>query len=161
VKPKQILVDGTDANTANLVRYARRPPMPVENLRSGSNPTTVSIQSRLWYNPGLETLYIGPGAMAIALTLFPTPSLVWQRSKSVNKVQSSRLASSLTGTEYLLGKQRRPTGWWAYEVPRTWWPGLALVFGLHDPPKRSVQCSTSPVAFLGIFIGSNTKSQYS
>lgn len=103
----QILVDGTDANTANIVRgYAAATTNAfVENLR-GNRSTAVSIQSRFWYNPGLENLpYIGPGAVAIALTLFPP--LLAGLATAKEQEQGTILqvyASSLTAIEYLLGK---------------------------------------------------------
>lgn len=162
----QILVDGTDANTANLVRgYARATTNAfVNNLRS-SNPTAVSVQSRLWYNPGLETLkYIGPGAVAMALTLFPP--LLAGLAMAKEREQGTILqvyASSLTGSEYLLGKAA------AY-----WLVGMADVllvnleawafFGLWfaGDPTPLVMGSVLYIAcgvLWGIFIGSNTKSQ--
>jgi len=104
----QILVDGTDANTANIVRgYAKATTHAfVDNLQPSSNPLAVSVQSRLWYNPGLETLkYIGPGAMAMALTLFPP--LIASLAIAKEWEQGTILqvyASSLSGSEYLLGK---------------------------------------------------------
>jgi ABC-2 type transport system permease protein len=163
----QILVDGTDANTANIVRgYAKATTNAfVENLRSGSNPTSVSIQSRLWYNPGLETLkYIGPGAMAIALTLFPP--LLAGLATVKEREQGTILqvyASSLTGTEYLLGKA---AAYWLVGMAEVLLVNLVAwtCFGLWfaGDPTPLVIGSVFYIAcgvLWGIFIGSNSKSQ--
>jgi len=163
----QVLVDGTDSNTANLVRgYVRSTTDAfVENLQISNNTTAVSVQSRLWYNPGLENLkYIGPGAVAMALTLFPP--LISGIATAKEREQATILqvyASSLTGSEYLLGK-----------VAAFWLVGMAdvllvslvawIFFGLWfagDPIPLIVgscfyiACSV----FWGIFLGCNAKSQ--
>jgi ABC-2 type transport system permease protein len=117
----QVLVDGTDANTANLVRaYARattnaftenlRSPgssttnLIAENSRPSGSATPVTLQTRLWYNPGLGTLqYIGPGALAITVTLFPAllAGLATAKEREQNTI-TQIYASSMTGAEYLL-----------------------------------------------------------
>jgi len=82
----------------------RRPNAFVENLGSGSNPTSVSVQSRLWFNPGLDTLVHRSRAVAIALTLFPHCWLAWLQPKREQGTILQVYASSLSGSEYLLGK---------------------------------------------------------
>jgi len=72
------------------------------NLGSGSNPTSVSVQSRLWFNPADTLKYIGPGAVAIALTLFPH-WLAWLQPEREQGTILWVYASSLSG-RYLLGK---------------------------------------------------------
>lgn len=104
----QVLIDGTDANTANIMRgYVKATTNAfVENLRSSTLSTPVQLQTRLWFNPGLKTLqYIGPGAIAITVTLFP--ALLAGLATAKEREQSTIVqvyASSLTGAEYLLGK---------------------------------------------------------
>jgi ABC-2 type transport system permease protein len=159
----QILVDGTDANTANIVRgYAKATTNAfVQNLR-GSNPPPVSLQSRLWYNPGLETLkYIGPGAIAITVTLFP--ALLAALATAREKEQSTIIqvyASSLTGTEYLLGKA---AAFWLVGMAEVLFVNLEawLFFGLRfaGDPTPTILGSVLYIAcgvFWGIFIGTNT-----
>lgn len=163
----QILVDGTDANTAKIsgaIALATTNAF-ADNLQPSSNQLAVSAQSRLWYNPGLETLkYIGPGAIAMALTLFPPliASIAIAREYEQGTILQV-YASSLTGSEYLLGKAA------AY-----WLVGMAEVllvnlmawacFGLWfagDPTPLAIG-SLLYIAcgvFWGIFIGSNAKSQ--
>ncbi len=163
----QILVDGTDANTANIVRgYARATTNAfVENLRSQKLPTAVSVQSRLWYNPGLETLkYIGPGAVAIALTLFPP--LLAGLATAKEREQGTILqvyASSLSGSEYLLGKA---AAYWLVGMAEVLlvnllaWPFFGLWFAGDPTPLILGSCFYIACGvFWGIFLGSNTKSQ--
>lgn len=163
----QVLVDGTDANTANIVRgYARATTNAfVENLRTTINPTAVIAQSRLWYNPGLETLkYVGPGAVAIALTLFPP--LLAGLATAKEREQGTILqvyASSLTGTEYLLGKA---TAYWLVGMAEVLlvnllaWAFFRLWFAGDPTPLMLGSCFYIACGvFWGIFLGSSTKSQ--
>lgn len=165
----QILVDGTDANTANIVRaYAKATTNTfVEDLRSTATATTsaVHLRPRLWYNPGLETLkYIGPGAIAITVTLFPPLLAALAVAKEREQATIIQVyASSLTGTEYLLGK-----------AAAFWLVGMAEVllvnleawafFGLRfaGDPIPMMLGSALYIAcgvFWGIFIGSNAATQ--
>jgi ABC-2 type transport system permease protein len=177
----QVLVDGTDANTANLVRaYVRATTNAfTENLRSPSSSTTnlitensrpssatpVTLQTRLWYNPGLETLkYIGPGALAITVTLFPAllAGLATAKENEQNTI-TQIYASSMTGAEYLLGK-----------AAAFWLVGMAEVllthveswgfFGLWfagDPTPVIVGSALyiACIVLWGIFIGANSSTQ--
>ncbi len=163
----QVLVDGTDANTANLVRgYAQATTNTfVENLQPSTSRTPLSLQTRLWYNPGLQSLkYIGPGAIAITVTLFPC--LLAGLAMAKEREQSTVVqvyASSLSGTEYLLGKAA------AY-----WLVGMAEVlivsigswcfFGLWfaGDPTPMILGSVLYIAcgvLWGIFLGANAKTQ--
>lgn len=103
----QVIVDGTDANTANLVRgYARATTQAFQASLQGQARPRVEAAARLWYNPGLKTLTaIGPGAITLALTLFPP--LLAGLATARELEQGTILpvyASSLSGSEYLLGK---------------------------------------------------------
>lgn len=163
----QVLVDGTDANTANIVRgYARATTNAfVENLQAGGNPPAVNAQARLWYNPGLENLrYIGPGAVAIALTLFPPllaglATVKEQEQGTIVQVY----ASSFTGVEYLLGKA---AAYWLVGMAEVLLVNLAAwtIFGLWfaGDPTPLILSSGLYIAcgvFWGIFLGSSAKSQ--
>ncbi|MBO3460491.1 ABC transporter permease [Aetokthonos hydrillicola Thurmond2011] len=162
----QVLLDGTDSNTANIVRgYANAVTNAfVENQR-GSNVVPVSLQSRLWYNPGLESLkYIGPGAVAITVTLFPALLASLAIAKEYEQGTILQVyASSLTSIEYLLGK-----------VAAFWLVGMAevllvnleawLVFGLRfaGDPTPMIISSAIYIAcgvFWGILLGRNTQVQ--
>jgi len=162
----QVLVDGTDANTANIVRgYIKATTSAfVENLRD-SNPPTVVVSSRFWYNPGLDSLnYIGPGAVAIALTLFPPLiagiAMVKERERgTILQVY----ASSLSGSEYLLGKA---AAYWLVGMAEVLlvnllaWPFFGLWF-VGDPiPLVLGSCFYIACGVLwGSFLGSAISSQ--
>jgi len=162
----QILIDGTDANTATIVRgYAKATTNAFVENRRGSNAPPVSLQSRLWYNPGLETLrYIGPGAVAITVTLFP--ALLAGLATAKEKEQGTILqvyASSLTGAEYLLGKA---AAFWLVGMAEVLLVNLEawLFFGLWfaGDPTPMILGSMLYIAcgvFWGIFLGSNTGTQ--
>ena len=164
----QILVDGTDTNTANIVRgYVKSTTNAfVENLQ-GNTTTAVSAQSRLWYNPGLENLkYIGPGAVAMALTLFPPllAGLATAREREQGTILQV-YASSLTGSEYLLGKA---AAFWLVGMADVLlvnllaWICFGIWFAGNPIPLMLGSCFYIACGvFWGIFLGSNTESQSS
>ncbi|KYC36843.1 hypothetical protein WA1_45105 [Scytonema hofmannii PCC 7110] len=162
----QILVDGTDANTANIVRgYTKATTNAfMENLRGSKSPL-VNLQFRLWYNPGLETLrYIGPGAIAITVTLFPPLLAALAIAKEYEQGTILQVyASSLTGTEYLLGKA---AAFWLVGMAEVLFVNVEawLFFGLRfvGDPTPMIFSSMLYIAcgvFWGIFVGSQTKVQ--
>lgn len=178
----QVLVDGTDANTANIIRaYAkatnntfaetiRSPGSAItnaiaENVRSSTTTPPVTLQTRLWYNPGLETLqYIGPGALAITVTLFPSLLAGLATAKECEQNTITQIyASSLTGTEYLLGKA---TAFWLVGMAEVLMTNVEswLFFGLWfagDPTPIMISSALyiACVVLWGIFLGSNAKTQ--
>lgn len=169
----QLLIDGTDANTANIIRgYASATNSEfVQNRQAaGSTKSTtnpVSLQSRLWYNPGLKTLqYIGPGALAITVALFPP--LLAGLATAREREQSTILqvyASSLTGTEYLLGKA---AAFWLVGMAEVLIVNLEawLFFGIWfagDPTPMILGSILYIICgiFWGIFLGSNADTQSS
>jgi ABC-2 type transport system permease protein len=161
----QALIDGTDANTANLIRnYALATNNAfVQNLNN-STPIAVNIQSQFWYNPGLESLrYIGPGAMGLSLTLLPplfaglATAKEWEHGTIVQVY-----ASSLTGTEYLLGKA---AAYWLVGMTEILLTNVMAWFFFSlwyaGDPTPLIVGSAFYVAcgvLWGIFIGSNFKS---
>jgi len=104
----QWLIDGTDANTANIMRgkataitqsFGReiRPPAP---------QPAIQTQIRYWFNPGREDLkYFGPGVLAFGMTMFPTllAALALAREGDLKTILQVYV-SSITALEYLLGK---------------------------------------------------------
>lgn len=164
--PSQILVDGTDSNTADIVRgYAKAITSDFVANQRGSNVLAVSLQSNLWYNPGLETLrYIGPGAIAITVTLFPALLAALATAKEYEQGTILQVyASSLTGIEYLLGKA---AAFWLVGMAEVLLVNLEgwLCFGLWfagDPTPMIVGSSLYIACgvFWGIFLGRNTKVQ--
>lgn len=103
----QWLIDGTDANTANILRGNAA---AITQAFMGSHGAAVrpliKAETRLWYNPGRETeKYIGPGAMAVVLALFPPllAALAMSREHE-QKTILQVYVSSISAHEYLLGK---------------------------------------------------------
>lgn len=163
----QVIIDGTDANTANIARsYAAAVTNTfVEGLQSGSFTPPVELETRLWFNPGLRTLqYIGPGAIAITVTLFP--ALLAGLATAREREQSTILqvyASSLTGAEYLLGKA---TAFWLVGMAEVLlvnleaWTFLGLWFAGDPTPVLLGSALYIACGVLwGIFLGSRTPTQ--
>lgn len=163
----QVLIDGTDANTANIGRgyVAATTNAFVENLQSRNASPLVELQTRLWFNPGLEMLqYIGPGAIAITVTLFP--ALLAGLATAKEREQSTILqvyASSLTGAEYLLGKA---AAYWLVGMAEVLfvnveaWTFLGLRFA--GDPTPVILGSALYIAcgvLWGIFLGAGTPTQ--
>ena len=76
--PMQVILDGSDANTARLVKgyvegvWARW--LEIEALQRGSAVALpVSLEPRVWFNPELRSRYfLVPGLIAIVMTLIGT-----------------------------------------------------------------------------------------
>jgi ABC-2 type transport system permease protein len=105
----QVLVDATDANTANIMRgnavAVSQAFLATIRAPSAAGPA-VQARTRLWFNPGRDTQkFIGPGAFAVILALFPP--LLAALSLSREGEQKTILqvyVSSISAHEYLLGK---------------------------------------------------------
>lgn len=104
----QWLIDGTDANTANVMRgkaaavtQAFRP----AGAAAGP-PAAIRPEVRFWFNPGREDLkYFGPGVLAFGMALFPPllGALALSREGELKTILQVYV-SSITAFEYLLGK---------------------------------------------------------
>jgi ABC-2 type transport system permease protein len=104
----QLLVDATDANTANLIRGA------ATNVGAAFAATTqtarenvaVHANTRLLYNPGRDSRkYIAPAVLAVGLALFPCllGALAMSR-EAEQKTIIQVYASSISAHEFLCGK---------------------------------------------------------
>jgi ABC-2 type transport system permease protein len=103
----QLLVDGSDANTAKLVAgYAQQ-------LVSAYNARVVVRRSqgiqtavRLWFNPGLDSKkFYGPGIFVLVLTLFPTLLAALSVAREGEEKTILQIyVSNISAHEYLLGK---------------------------------------------------------
>jgi ABC-2 type transport system permease protein len=105
--PVQLLVDGSDANTAKLAAGYASEVVDAYNATLGAaarQPVRAAI--RLWYNPGGDSKkFYGPGIFVLALTLFPTLLAALATSKEgEEKTILQVYASSIPAHEYLLGK---------------------------------------------------------
>src|SRR5215467_7364176 len=104
----QWLIDGTDANTANVMRgkAAAITQSFTAQLHSGGMPVAIQPEIRYWFNPGREDLkYFGPGVLAFGMALFPPllAALALSREGELKTILQVYV-SSITAFEYLLGK---------------------------------------------------------
>lgn len=105
----QMLVDATDANTANIMRGASSAITQTFNrqlaVRAGSGPP-INVETRLWYNPGRKsTDFMGPGMLAVGLALFaPLLAALSLSREGEQKTILQVYVSSISAHEYLLGK---------------------------------------------------------
>jgi ABC-2 type transport system permease protein len=104
----QWLVDATDANTANIMRgNATAVTQSFMAQVKGINvQPAIVADTRLWYNPGRESKkYIGPGAFAVVLALFPPLLAALAMSRETDQKTILQVyVSSITAKEFLLGK---------------------------------------------------------
>lgn len=106
----QVLVDGSDPNTANFVQnYAQATVANWERQRlsdSAGRPPAISAEQRFWFNPELTSRnFLVPGSIAIVMTLVGTllTSLVvareWERG-----TMEAMMATPVSAAELLAGK---------------------------------------------------------
>jgi ABC-2 type transport system permease protein len=104
----QLLVDGTDTNTALLVQGAAGQITRafVQQLPGEAPVPAVRTATRLWFNPGREPRkFYGPGMLVLALSIFPTvlAALAMSREGEQHTILQVYV-SSISAHEYLLGK---------------------------------------------------------
>jgi ABC-2 type transport system permease protein len=104
----QWLIDGTDANTANVMRgkAAAITQSFSTTVRPARSQAAIEPQIRYWFNPGREDLkYFGPGVLAFGMTMFPTllATLALAREGDLKTILQVYV-SSITALEYLAGK---------------------------------------------------------
>lgn len=112
----QILVDGTDSNTATvamdyanriIMKYAKdfsRQSQPL--LREGADEGGVDLRSRAWYNPELKSrIYNVPGVIAIVimLTCLLLTSMAVVREREIGTMEQL-MVTPLRPVELILGK---------------------------------------------------------
>ncbi len=106
----QVLVDGSDPNTANFVQnYVQGAVANWERQRQSETVAAgppISIEQRFWFNPELTSRnFLVPGSIAIVMTLVGTllTSLVvareWERG-----TMEAMMATPVTSAELLAGK---------------------------------------------------------
>ena len=103
----QWLIDGTDANTANVMRG--KATAITQSFTAQLNPAAtpaIKPQIRYWFNPGRADLeYFGPGVLAFGLAMFPPllAALAMSREGELKTILQVYV-SSITAFEYLAGK---------------------------------------------------------
>ncbi len=105
----QLMIDATDSNAATaLGNYAQTLNTSFAQ-HSGIGefpPQLVSMQQRLWFNPGLSNpIYFGTGALGLMLIIFPAllGALTTAKEYEVGTIIQA-YASSLTAVQWILGK---------------------------------------------------------
>ena len=108
VAEAQLLVDGTDTNTALLVRGgAGQITRAFSRQLSGAGDTgAIRTATRLWFNPGREPRkFYGPGMLVLALSIFPTVVAALAMSREGEQQTILQVyVSSISVHEFLLGK---------------------------------------------------------
>jgi ABC-2 type transport system permease protein len=104
----QVLVDGTDSNTAMVaVDYVNRIVQKYGRELSGANvPQRLDVRSRAWYNPELKSKnYNVPGviAMVIMLTSLLLTSMAIVREREIGTMEQL-MVTPLRPAELILGK---------------------------------------------------------
>lgn len=104
----QWLIDGTDANTANIMRGNAAAITQAFMAQKDAAPVAPAIKAemRMWHNPGRESdKYIGTGALAVVLALFPPLLAALATSREgEQKTILQVYVSSISAAEFLLGK---------------------------------------------------------
>jgi ABC-2 type transport system permease protein len=104
----QIMIDGSDANTAKLVAgYASGVARSFNASRGGgTTPQAVQTAIRFWYNPSLSSRkFYGPGIFVMAISMFPPllATLAMAR-EGERKTILQVYVSNISAHEFLLGK---------------------------------------------------------
>lgn len=103
----QVLVDATDANTAQLIRGTAAQITREFARQLGSAPSpAIHTATRLWFNPGREPQkFYGPGFLVLGLSIFPTVLAALAMSREgEQKTILQVYVSSISAHEFLLGK---------------------------------------------------------
>jgi ABC-2 type transport system permease protein len=108
--PVQLLADGSDSNTAALLAGYVTSIVSAYNQSHGraqrAAAAPVRAETRLWYNPGLDSQkYSGPGAYVLNLSLFaPLLAALAMAKESETKTILQVYVSNISAHEFLLGK---------------------------------------------------------
>lgn len=164
--PVQALIDGTDANTALLLRQVTSALNATFLARE--NPALampISAQVRYWYNPGLsDRRFFGTGALGMVLIFFPAllGAIATSREHELGTVIQA-YASTLSPTEWIVGTALPYVAIGLVELVCGYLAG-AIAFGYQLPPDPSafLAASLGYIAIgvlFGMWVGHATRSQ--
>jgi ABC-2 type transport system permease protein len=106
--PVQLLVDGSDSNTARLIAgYVSQIAQAYNERTAGkTRPEPVRASIRLWYNPGRSSKkFYGPGIFVLGISMFPPLLAALAMAKEgEQKTILQVYVSSISAHEFLLGK---------------------------------------------------------
>jgi ABC-2 type transport system permease protein len=164
----QLMIDASDSNAATaLGNYAQ-----VLNTsfaeKSGIGrfpPKLVSMQQRLWFNPGLSNrVYFGTGALGLMLIIFPAllGALSTAKEYEVGTVIQA-YASSLTAVQWILGKGLLYVVIGLVEFVICFTLGL-FAFGFRIPSNPAILLVATLLylmagVFFGMIMGNATRNQ--
>jgi len=163
----QVLVDGTDANNARVIKNSIKATTNDFLQSEGLIPTTnaISTRTRLWFNPGRqESLYIVPGVYAVVLWIFPSllSAIAMVREKERQTILQV-YASSMSSAELILGKAL------AYLIVGLGMAGFvmglgSLIFGLRLAGDPTPLLVATPLylwasVMFGLLLGVRTNNQ--
>src|ERR1044072_3116514 len=103
----QWLIDGTDANTANVMRNnAKMISSALNQQNAVSAAPPIDVPMRFWFTPGHDSdQFIGPAVFAVGLALFPPLLVALAMSREgEQKTILQVYVASIHAHEYLLGK---------------------------------------------------------
>lgn len=129
----QWLMDAVDANTANTMRgqaVALTNAFAAQVSGAAATKPAIKAETRMWYNPGGSARkFIGPGAFAVVLALFPPLLAALAMSREgEQKTILQVYVSSISAHEFLLGKI---TAFFIIAVAE-WVLALLVAFPLFD-----------------------------
>jgi ABC-2 type transport system permease protein len=154
----QLMIDATDSNSATaLGNYAQALNTSFAQ-KSGIGqfpPEIVSMQQRLWFNPGLSNpIYFGTGALGLMLIIFPAllGALTTAKEYEMGTVIQA-YASSLTAVQWILGKALLYVAIGLVDLVICFTLGL-IAFGFRIPSDPTVLLvATVLYLFAGVFFG--------
>ena len=104
----QVLVDGTDSNTAWVARGSAGQVTRAFSRRIAPERAVPAVQTatRLWFNPGRESRkFYGPGFLVLGLSIFPPVLAALAMSREGEQQTILQVyVSSISAHEFLLGK---------------------------------------------------------
>ena len=162
----QVLLDGTDSNTALVLRQNVRA-IHANFLRelSGEAPPGAVAQIRYWYNPGLsDAKFFGTGALGMVLIFFPAllGAIASSREHELGGVVQV-YASKLTPLEWTLGQAALYVGVGLIELVLAFAAGVAAFgYELRGSLAVFVLASFFYIAagvFFGILVGNIARNQ--
>lgn len=106
--PLQLLIDGSDSNTAVVVKNSSSAIAQTFRFESGQRPLRplIDLRTTHWYNPGLsDRWFFGSGALGMVLILFPAllGALAAAREHEDATIVQA-YASTLSASGFVLGK---------------------------------------------------------
>ena len=175
----QLLLDGTDGNTALVLRQeAQAVTQAFLTTRGGAPAPPLRVAIRYWHNPGLaDRVFFGTGALGIVLIFFP--ALLGATSAAREHELGAAIqvySSNLSAQEWTLGKALPYIGiglaqfvlcfllgsvFFSYRVPSDPTPLLAgtllyiaagVFFGMWLGHETKSQSVSTQVVQLGLFI---------